>query len=333
MTVQANSKIRTRPCPYCYTCGTKGKLLYKGLQDRLFSAPGEWNLRKCPNSECGLVWLDPMPIEEDIGKAYQTYYTHQDNSSDREDWGIRRFLRYGLKKTWDLFLRVTPIYWERKRLYLMYLVKNKPGRLLEVGCGNGHRLAQFRAMEWQVEGQEVDLKAANLARKLYNLKIHLGPVEELRIPDATFDAIIMNHVIEHLHHPELVLAECHRLLRAGGNLVVVTPNIESFGHRRFGADWRELDPPRHIHIFSCKTLFEIAHKAGFSQCTLWTTAVHAPGIGMGSLDIRRTGRHIMGARIEPSLRIVSSFLFQLWATLVHVTQKNSGEECVMKAEK
>ena len=332
MTVHANSKIRTRPCPYCYTCGTKGKLLYKGLQDRLFSAPGEWNLRKCPNSECGLVWLDPMPIEEDIGKAYQTYYTHQDSSSDREDWGIRRFLRYGLKKTWDLFLRVTPIYWERKRLYLMYLVKNKPGRLLEVGCGNGHRLAQFRAMEWQVEGQEVDLKAANLARKLYNLKIHLGPVEELRIPDATFDAIIMHHVIEHLHHPEILLAECHRLLRTGGKLVVVTPNIESFGHRRFGADWRGLEPPRHIHIFSCKTLLKLASKAEFNQCALWTTAANTQGIAAISLDIQRASRHLVDDGLKPRIHI-AAILFQLWATVFYVTRKDSGEECVMKAEK
>ena len=332
MTVHDNSKIRTRPCPYCYTCGTKGKLLYKGLQDRLFSAPGEWNLRKCPNPECGLVWLDPMPIEEDIGKAYQTYYTHQDNSSGREDWGIKRFLRYGLKKTWDLFLRVTPIYWERKRLYLMYLGKNKPGRLLEVGCGNGRRLAQFRAMEWQVEGQEVDLKAAKLARQMYDLKIHLGPVEELRIPDATFDAIIMHHVIEHLHHPEILLAECHRLLRTGGNLVVVTPNIESFGHRRFGADWRGLEPPRHIHIFSCKTLLKLASKAGFNQCALWTTAANTQGIAAISLDIQRASRHLVDDGLKPRIHI-AAILFQLWATVFYFTRKDSGEECVMKAEK
>jgi hypothetical protein len=64
------------PCPNCYLCGTGGEPLYEGLKDRLFNAPGEWNLKRCPNPECGLLWLDPMPLEEDIGMAYETYFTH-----------------------------------------------------------------------------------------------------------------------------------------------------------------------------------------------------------------------------------------------------------------
>lgn len=79
MTIQQiETTIRTRPYPNCYLCSTLGKPLYQGLKDCLFGAAGEWNLKKCPNPECGLVWLDPMPIEEDIHKAYQNYYTHQD---------------------------------------------------------------------------------------------------------------------------------------------------------------------------------------------------------------------------------------------------------------
>jgi SAM-dependent methyltransferase len=214
----------------------------------------------------------------------------------------------------------------------MYLGKNKPGRLLEVGCGNGHRLAQYRDLGWRVEGQEVDLKAAKLARQLYDLKIHLGPVEELRIPDATFDAIIMHHVIEHLHHPEMVLAECHRLLRTNGKLVVVTPNFESFGHRRFGADWRGLEPPRHIHIFSSKTVLKIAQDAGFRRCTLWTTAANAQGIAADSLYIQHANRHLVGDGLKPGI-LIAAILFQIWATIFCFTRKDSGEECVMKAEK
>jgi hypothetical protein len=37
-----------------------------------------WRLRCCPAAECQLVWLDPVPVEEDLWKAFQpaTYYTH-----------------------------------------------------------------------------------------------------------------------------------------------------------------------------------------------------------------------------------------------------------------
>ena len=75
-------EIQTRPCPDCYICGTKGQPLCQGLEDRLFGALGRWNLKSCPNPDCGLVWLDPMPIEEDIGNAYETYYTHEEDTTE-----------------------------------------------------------------------------------------------------------------------------------------------------------------------------------------------------------------------------------------------------------
>ena len=43
----------------------------------LFNTPGEWDLKKYPNPQCDLVWLNPIPIEEDIGNAYLTYFAHR----------------------------------------------------------------------------------------------------------------------------------------------------------------------------------------------------------------------------------------------------------------
>jgi hypothetical protein len=73
----AGDVIRSEPCPRCYLCQTAGEMLYEGMRDRLFGAPGEWNLRRCPNRDCGLLRLDPMPLEADIGKAYADYFTHE----------------------------------------------------------------------------------------------------------------------------------------------------------------------------------------------------------------------------------------------------------------
>jgi len=46
----------------------------------------------------------------------------------------------------------------------------------------------------------------------------------LPIPDESFDFIIMDNVIEHLYDPRRLLTECHRVLRKGGSIVVLTPN-------------------------------------------------------------------------------------------------------------
>src|SRR5277367_1768563 len=69
--------IRTRNAPNCAVCGREGKLLYENLTDRLFEAPGIWRFRKCLTTRCGVVWLDPAPLDEDIAIAYRTYSTHK----------------------------------------------------------------------------------------------------------------------------------------------------------------------------------------------------------------------------------------------------------------
>jgi len=46
------------------------------VNDRLFDVPGQWNVRQCTNPDCGLLWLDPRPVEDDIGKLYRNYFTH-----------------------------------------------------------------------------------------------------------------------------------------------------------------------------------------------------------------------------------------------------------------
>ena len=86
---ESADSIQTRPCPRCYLCERTGEILYENLTDRLFGASGRWNLRRCPNPKCGMVWLDPTPVEEDISKAYRAYHTHEadvppvDNSARR----------------------------------------------------------------------------------------------------------------------------------------------------------------------------------------------------------------------------------------------------------
>ncbi|MEW6482205.1 MAG: hypothetical protein AB1397_04305 [bacterium] len=55
--------IRTEKIEECILCGSKGKVLYKNLEDRLFGAPGEYGFLKCP--KCNLIWLNPRPVKED----------------------------------------------------------------------------------------------------------------------------------------------------------------------------------------------------------------------------------------------------------------------------
>jgi 2-polyprenyl-3-methyl-5-hydroxy-6-metoxy-1,4-benzoquinol methylase len=318
-------QIRSRPNPCCYLCGSEGRILYEGLQDKLFQAPGDWNSKVCPNADCGLIWLDPIPVEEDINKAYAKYYTHAESAARESD--LINILRKGVSR---ILTVVSLVHRERKRLSLMYLDEITPGRVLDVGCGDGFRLAQLRTLGWKVFGQDVDPQAVICARETFGLDVHLGPLEAAKFEEMHFDCILLNHVIEHVHDPVKLLGECRRLLRKGGHLVIVTPNSESFGHKHFGAFWRGLEPPRHIHIFSPKTLSVTAARAGLTISRSWTTVANATSIWHGSTMIRNSGRGASSWR-DIFLSRARALGYQYRSLFEHVRDKDSGEECVLRA--
>jgi len=331
MNEQTNTdQIRSHPCPSCYLCGAQGELLYEGLHDRLFGAPGAWNFKRCPNPVCGLVWLDPMPYLEDISRAYTFYYTHEDEQADTRK--RRAFIRSSLDHVYRFLLHATLIQRQRKQLSLMYLDKVRPGRVLDVGCGDGRRLSHLRFLGWDAQGQDPDPKAAARARSTYGLRVHLGPLEKATFPDCSFDAVILNHVIEHVHDPVRLLLECQRVLMAGGSLVAVTPNIEGCGHKLFRTCWRGLEPPRHVYLFSQKTLHELAAKAGFTRCKTWTTASNAASFAAGSLLVKTGGLNRNGSRTGLSTAILTA-AYQFFMALTNLLNANLGDECVMQLAK
>ena len=332
MTSGKKQEIRTRPCPDCCICGTKGVMLYRGLQDRLFAAPGRWNFKRCPNPDCGLVWLDPMPIEEDIGKAYETYYTHKEETKRYNRHPPKKFYQLLIRELYVAFSMVVGLRRQWRRVYMMYLDHIQPGRLLEIGCGNGQHLALFQSRGWIVEGQEVDQKAAKQIYNRLGIKVHLGAVEYLGLREETYDAIIMNHVIEHVHDPVGLLMECRRLLKPGGLLVAVTPNSESRGHRVFCSCWRGLEPPRHLRLFSLNTLKRVAQQAGFMKISSWTTAANARGMARVSLEIMQIGRHDR-LKLPGLVLSMKTLYFQLFSSLIVLLDKHSGEECVLRVTK
>jgi len=265
-----------------------------------------------------------MPIENDIYKAYLSYYTHVDDS--RPKIKVRDVFSLIKKDLLLYLLRLTPIYRERAEFNRMYLDRISPGRLLAVGCGNGDRLANLEALGWHVEGQEVDPVSAAIASK-YGIKVHLGRLETLNLPSGTYDAIVMFHVIEHLHDPMTLLSECKRLLSPGGFLTVITPNIDSYGHRIFKSCWRGLEPPRHLLLFNQQSLRFVARNSGFENSTTWTTPCNAHHFALSSLNILHvTNDPIIFAKAFFNL---CSKCFLILARIIYIFDKNSGEECVL----
>ena len=340
--------IRSRPCPACYLCGAPGVLLYEGVKDRLFEAPGVWALRRCANSECGLVWLDPKPLEEDIRKAYTGYYTHQRGSEPPSTFlrrvyhsvksnylSFKYHYRCGFEAPFNFllggFMYLLPGRRATVDFAAFYLLAKPDGRLLDVGCGSGELLKGMHELGWQVEGVDFDPEAVRNA-SVKGLKVHLGSLAEQKFADNTFDAVIMSHLIEHVPDPRALLRECYRLLKPAGHLVIITPNVNGWGHRLYGVDWRGLEPPRHLHIFAPGPLKAVLRETGFHKVHLSTTIRAADFYFIASYSLRQTGRHEMGATQLRRARFWGLAMQAIeWARLK--LDRQAGEEIASIAQK
>lgn len=309
--------IKTSPQPQCVLCDAPGQPLHSRLKDLIFGVPGEWDLSVCSNPGCRLVWLDPMPVKDDIYRAYKSYYTHEPATQSRT-LASRIFLSLlGLETT-------------RTRLDYFFIDRQTPGQLLEIGFGDARRLQQFADLGWEVIGQEVDPIAYERA-KSKGLKVYRNEISEIGFKANQFDAIVSSHVIEHAHDPLRLLRECRRLLKPAGQLVMLTPNSDSYGHRTFGRNWRGNEPPRHLYLFSPPNMRSILQLAGFGHIEIKTTPARAPGMYLGCLDIARQSNSLSPVA-KLFGRSFSAAMLTVIARFHHLINPLTADEMVITAQ-
>lgn len=330
-------EIRTNHRPCCPLCASQGVPLYNNLQDHLYGAPGKWQMKRCANDECGLCWLDPVAIEADIQFLYENYHTHEaSDSSSGFQAKARSLLLSGYKFVTSLLSSPLGLNKERQRLLNMFLDDMPPGLVLDVGCGAGDFLHRMHQRGWSVKGVDFDGKAIANAKARYGFELLHSDLAGARFSENSFDAVTMNHVIEHVPEPTMLLSEVRRVLKPGGRLVAITPNVQSMGHSLFQDCWRGLEPPRHLQIFSLNALNFCARQAAFRSVEVKSSAANADIIIGASFGIRKAKKQMSDSRAAREinmLRALRSFFVQYREALHLHKRLNCGEEAVLICKK
>ncbi|MFL5887425.1 MAG: class I SAM-dependent methyltransferase [Thermoleophilaceae bacterium] len=103
-------------------------------------------------------------------------------------------------------------------------------RVLDLGCGTGDSVDQFRSVDPSVHWVGVDLPSSpEVARRARtDAEFHTFDGERLPFEDGSFDFVYCKQVLEHVRRPAVLLADVTRVLAPGGVLAGSTSQLEAF---------------------------------------------------------------------------------------------------------
>jgi 2-polyprenyl-3-methyl-5-hydroxy-6-metoxy-1,4-benzoquinol methylase len=147
------------------------------------------------------------------------------------------------------------------------------GRLLDIGAGEGMLLKIAEKHGWTAEGTEIASAMIRYTRDDLGLTVHQGVLEDISLPDHAFDAVIMNHVLEHVKNPRSTLEKVMLLLKPGGVVRIEVPNLSGLSsrvknfqsRRRLKKNpWKHYSTGHHFWFFTPRTLRHTIETSGLS---------------------------------------------------------------------
>jgi SAM-dependent methyltransferase len=264
------SLIEVSACPYC----TSGDLTvaYTGVRDHLHVSAAAWTYMRC--RDCGSLLLSPRPSAAGLAALYPDNYVAAPGQG-----GSGGLIQSAIVVAERVFFGLQ--YRAQRRLVLKGTsVPSTPApALLDVGCGNGRRLLQFRDLGMNVQGVDFRAAPADDVRRA-GLPVHECNVEHLDdvVSAESIDIVTAFYVIEHVGDVRRMIGACRTVLRAGGWLAVAVPLAAGCQEIRCGARWSQIvEAPRHTTIPSLRGLTCLLTHLGFRDISVVPESALARG--------------------------------------------------------
>ena len=217
-------------CPCCH-----GVKIAKVLSAKDYTVSGElFEIWHCDT--CSLRFTQNIPGKDEIG----SYYSSEDYISHTD---IKKGL---INRVYHFIRRQTVV---SKRRFIKETTGLHTGNILDVGAGTAAFLYTMQKAQWNITGIEPDSNARDNADKLYGLKLQPSS-EFFHLPENSFDAITMWHVLEHVHELHEYLDQLKKLVRPNGYLFLAVPNYTGYDAKFYEDAWAGYDVPRHLYHFS-----------------------------------------------------------------------------------
>ena len=163
------------------------------------------SISKC--NKCGFQFMNPQFTDRYLSEYYSNYMEDE----DFDYW--HEALLYGHDFYFSLIEK--------------YIA---PGKLLDIGCGNGHLLEAAIRRGWSAHGYDVDKESTQAVSDRLGIEVDYGDFFSANLGDG-YDLITMHQVLEHLKKPNEYLNKVYSLIKNDGYLFVAVPNIRSLSNK------------------------------------------------------------------------------------------------------
>lgn len=216
----------------CNFCGSSSYDKLYEVRDWWLDTPEKYNVVKC--KDCGLVYLNPRPKQEEFAKLYPDFF-------------------YGVNADIDEKLQSWKA--EVNKIKAEYVSRKEPGSIYDIGAYWGEFLMYMKQVGWQVRGCEL----SESVKDIFNVNIFKGFLKDDDIKKSSIDVVTAWAVMEHVYDPVGISKSVNRILQDNGEFVFCVPNYNSIGARlRWGDEY-----PRHIYFFDKTSVAKLAEQAGF----------------------------------------------------------------------
>jgi SAM-dependent methyltransferase len=239
----------------CRGCGYEGDFRIFEAREMLFGKRERFQYGECP--QCGSYEIVRIP--GNLGDYYPSdYYSLQAPPERSKHPGV-------LRKRWAGWLLKGPggagaAYRMRRKYPFFHWCRiagcGLDSRVLDVGCGSGGMLRRMQRYGFsQLEGVD---PYTSIEADEPGFRIRRA---ELEAVEGNYDLIMMHHVLEHLVDPKHSLEAARSKLNPGGRLLIRIPVAGSFTAKKYGPDWFNLDPPRHLLVPSREGMERLAKRS------------------------------------------------------------------------
>ncbi len=241
----------------CRVCGNSSGNTFISTREMMFGFRDTFDYMEC--AVCGVLQIVTIPA--DISKYYpENYYSYKVNESEKASFRSWRqsmvyrnlFDKRTILGTLASMISRKPDVWMRRD------IMNSHTKILDVGTGAGKLLLEmnrggFKHLTGIDPFIEKDI-VYDCGVRIY--KQHFLTFEE------NFDFIMFHHSFEHMDEPLTIFEHIYKLLNPGCYALIRIPVADSFSKRKYGADWVNLDPPRHFYLHTTYSMNLLAKKSG-----------------------------------------------------------------------